>query len=68
VSGELPATVTWDAHSTRAFAANERGNGAMWAGPHDTALHPIRVQVAYRDLIRVRDVVPLPAEQRGDTD
>lgn len=66
LSGELPANVTWDAGSTRVFAVNERGNGAMWAGPHDTALHPIRVQVAYRDLIRVRDVVPLP--DGGDSD
>jgi hypothetical protein len=68
VTGELPANLTWDADSSRVFAVNERGNGAMWAAPHDTALHPIRVHVAYRDLIRVRDVVPLPAEQRGDTD
>ena len=60
VSGELPATVTWDAASTRVFAANERGNGAVWAAPHDAALHAIRIQVAYPDLIRVRDVVPLP--------
>jgi hypothetical protein len=63
VSGELPAMVTWDAGSTRVFAVNERGNGAVWAGPHDTALHPIRIQVAYHDLIRVRDVVPLPGPQ-----
>lgn len=63
VSGELPATVTWDAHSTRAFAANERGNGAVWAAPHDTALHAIRIQVAYDDLIRVRDVVPVPGSR-----
>lgn len=60
VSGELPAAVTWDAASTRVFAVNERGNGAVWAAPRDTALHAIRVQVAYPDLIRVRDVVPLP--------
>lgn len=63
VSGELPATVTWDAGSTRVFAANERGNGAAWAAPHDPVLHAIRIQVAYDDLIRVRDVVPLPGRE-----
>jgi hypothetical protein len=66
VSGELPTNATWDAGSTRVFAVNERGNGAMWAAPGDTTLHPVRVQVAYRDLIRVRDVVPLPAGDRDE--
>jgi hypothetical protein len=66
VSGELPTNATWDAGSTRVFAVNERGNGAMWAAPGDATLHPVRVQVAYRDLIRVRDVVPLPAGDRDE--
>jgi hypothetical protein len=66
VIGELPAGVTWDADSTRVFAANERGNGAMWAAPHEAVLHAIRIQVAYDDLIRIRDVVPLRGRDSSD--